>query len=187
MTRHRLTPLALLAALAAGAGCGEGATEQGAPDQRTGGDRARAGAQSTRPEAAPPAPRPERVQTPTPAVRLEATRGIELEPAAEAELEAAAQRFAVSLTRWLYGERGRLDVEPLAAPARRELESSPPYIPADQQGTGQGRVQALEVALQTPRSGIVTVTINDLRTSYRIPAGFEDRDGRWQIVHLNTH
>jgi hypothetical protein len=70
---------------------------------------------------------------------------------------------------------------------RRELASSPPYIRPDQRGTGEGRVQLVELAVQTERSGIVTVTINDLRTSYRIPAGLELRGGRWQIVHLNTH
>jgi hypothetical protein len=48
-------------------------------------------------------------------------------------------------------------------------------------------VQLLELALQTERSGVVTVTINDLRTSYRVPAALELRGGRWQIVHLNTH
>ena len=99
----------------------------------------------------------------------------------------AAQEFAVSLTRWLYGDRKRLEVEPLAPAAGRELAGSPPYIPPDQRGTGEGRVQLLELALQTERSGIVTVTINDLRTSYRIPAALELRGGRWQIVHLNNH
>ena len=70
---------------------------------------------------------------------------------------------------------------------RRELATAPPYIPPDQRGTGEGRVQLLELALQTGRSGIVTVTINDPRTSYPIPAALELRAGRWQIVHLNTH
>jgi hypothetical protein len=99
----------------------------------------------------------------------------------------AAHDFAVSLARWLYGDRNRLGVEPLVPAAGRELAASPPYIPPDQRGTGEGQVQLLEVALQTERSGIVTVTINDRRTSYRIPAALEQRGGRWQIVHLNTH
>jgi hypothetical protein len=75
----------------------------------------------------------------------------------------------------------------MAAAAQRELADTPPYIPPDQQGTDEGRVQLVELALQTERSGIVAVTINDLRTSYRIPAAIELRNGRWQISHLNTH
>jgi hypothetical protein len=34
---------------------------------------------------------------------------------------------------------------------------------------------------------VLAVTIRDSRTSYPIPASFERRAGRWQIVHLNTH
>jgi hypothetical protein len=33
----------------------------------------------------------------------------------------------------------------------------------------------------------LTVTVADSRTSFRIPASFERRNGRWQIVHLHTH
>jgi hypothetical protein len=120
-------------------------------------------------------------------VRLTAAPGLDLSTARQADAVRAAQDFAVSLTRWLYGDRKRLDVEPVTAAVRHELGSSPPYIPADQRGTGQGRVQLLELAQQTEPSGVVTVTINDLRASYRIPAALELRGGRWQIVHLNTH
>jgi hypothetical protein len=41
--------------------------------------------------------------------------------------------------------------------------------------------------VQTRRSGVLVVTIRDSRTSYPIPARFELRAGRWQVVHLNTH
>jgi hypothetical protein len=122
-----------------------------------------------------------------PAVRLVTRAGLKLAPARQADAVRAAQDFAVSLTRWLYGDRKRLDVEPVTAAVRHELGSSPPYIPADQRGTGEGRVQLLELAQQTELSGVVTVTINDLRASYRIPAALELRGGRWQIVPLNTH
>jgi hypothetical protein len=122
-----------------------------------------------------------------PPIRLSATPGLKLGRSRRAEALRTAQEFAVSLTRWLYGDRKRLEVEPLAPAAGRELAASPPYIPPDQRGTGEGRVQLLELALQTERSGIVTVTINDPRTSYRIPAALEQRGGSWQIVHLNTH
>jgi hypothetical protein len=127
------------------------------------------------------------LQVGRPPVRLATTPGQKLGPARQADAIRAAQDFAVSLTRWLYGERERLDVEPVTAAVRHELASSPPYIPPDQRGTGEGRVQLLELAQQSGRSGIVTVTINDLRTRYRIPAALELRGGRGQIVHLNTH
>jgi hypothetical protein len=120
-------------------------------------------------------------------VRLAVTPGLDLSTARQGDAIRAAQEFGVSLTRWLYGERDHVDVAPLTPAARRELASAPPYIPPDQRGTGEGRVQLLELALQTERSGIVTVTINDLRTSYWIPAAIELRGRCWQIVHLNTH
>jgi hypothetical protein len=122
-----------------------------------------------------------------PPARLATTPGLKLGPARRAAAIRAAQDFAVGVTRWLYGERERLDVHPLAPAVRRELASSPAYIPPDQRGTREGRVQLLELALQTERSGVVTVTISDLRTSYRVPAAIELRSGRWQIVSLNTH
>jgi hypothetical protein len=122
-----------------------------------------------------------------PPLRVAATPGLKLGQTRRAEAVGAAQGFAVTLTHWLYGERQRLDVEPVTVEVRRELASSPPYIPPDQRGTGGGRVRRLELALQTGRSGIVTVTINDMRTSYRIPAALKLRGGHWQIVHLNTH
>jgi hypothetical protein len=127
------------------------------------------------------------VQYERPPVRLVASPGLNLGRTQRAKAARAAEDFAVSLTRWLYGDRERLDVEPVAAAVRRELADTPPYIPPDQRGTDEGRVQLVELALQTERSGIVAVTINDLRTSYRIPAAIELRNGRWQIVQLNTH
>jgi hypothetical protein len=120
-------------------------------------------------------------------VRLTTAPGMNLSSARQADAIRGAEGFGVSLTRWLYGDRKRLDVEPVTVAARSELASAPPYIPLDQRGTGEGRVQLLELALQTGRSGIVTVTIKDVRTTYRISAALELRGGRWQIVHVNTH
>jgi hypothetical protein len=112
---------------------------------------------------------------------------VQLGSAQQVALNRAAHGFATSLTRWLYGPRLSLDVEPVALRLRRELAHTPPYIPSDQRGTQDGQAHHVEVALQTPTSGVLTVTIADSRTSYRIPASFERRNGRWQIVHLHTH
>jgi hypothetical protein len=120
-------------------------------------------------------------------VRLEQAPGVQLSPAQQVGLSRAARRFATSLTRWLYGPRLSLDVEPVAVRLRRELAHAPPYIPSDQRGTHDGLAYHVDVALQTPTSGVLTVTVADSRTSYRIPASFERRSGRWQIVHLHTH
>ena len=176
-SRRRVAlPLLLASALVGAAGCATGQEDQQRAD-RPGPDRTRthsgAGRQST-----------SKAPTPNLPVRFVATPGIAVSPAAKAQLLASAKRFAVSLTRWLYGDRDRLTVAGVSARVRRGLHTQPPFIPDDQRNTGQGRVQTLEVALQTARSGIVTVTINDLRTSYRVPAGFERRGGRWLIVNL---
>jgi hypothetical protein len=184
LSRTANSTLALLAVaglVAASGGC----TDSGPDD--TSADKLRAGA-ATRTGSAPTRGAEEfRAQLERPPVRLVATPGLNLGQTRRAEAVRAAQHFAASLTRWLYGDRERLDVEPLTAATRRELASAPPCIPPDQRGTDEGRVQLLELALQTERSGVVAVTINDLRTSYRIPAALELRSGRWQIVHLNTH
>jgi hypothetical protein len=126
-------------------------------------------------------------RAPVQPVRLEQPPGVQLSSAQHVGLGRAARRFATSLTRWLYGARLSLDVEPVAARVQRELAHAPPYIPSDQRGTHDGQAHHVDVALQTPTSGVVTVTVADSRTSYRIPASFERRDGRWQIVHLHTH
>jgi hypothetical protein len=120
-------------------------------------------------------------------VRLEQAPGVQLGSAQQVALGRAARRFATSLTRWLYGPRRSLDVEPVAVRVRRELAHAPPYIPSDQRGTHDGQAHHVDVALQTATSGVLTVTVADSRTSYRIPASFERRNGRWQIVHLHTH
>jgi hypothetical protein len=120
-------------------------------------------------------------------VRLEHAPGVQLSSAQQVALGRAARRFATSLTRWLYGPRLSLDVEPVAVRVRRELAHAPPYIPSDQRGTHDGHAHHVDVALQTPTSGVLTVTVADSRTSYRIPASFERRNGRWRIVHLHTH
>jgi hypothetical protein len=179
-SRRRIAlPLLLAAALAAAGGCASGQEDQQRadrprPDQP---DRTRthsgADGQSTTKAQAPNLP-----------VRFAATPGLAVSPAAKAQLLASAKRFAVSLTRWLYGDRDSLTVAGVTATVRRRLDTAPPFIPDDQRNTSQGRMQMLEVALQAARSGIVTVTINDLRTSYRVPANFERRGGRWLIVSL---
>jgi hypothetical protein len=120
-------------------------------------------------------------------VRLEQAPGVQLSSAQQVALGRAARRFSTSLTRWLYGPRLSLDVEPVAVRVRRELAHVPPYIPPDQRGTHDGHAHHVDVALQTVTSGVLTVTVADSRTSYRIPASFERRNGRWQIVHLHTH
>ena len=120
-------------------------------------------------------------------VRLEHAPGVQLSSAQQVGVSRAARRFATSLTRWLYGPRRSLDVEPVAVRVRRELAHAPPYIPSDQRGTNYGLAHHVGFALQTPTSGVLTVTVADSRTSYRIPASFERRTGRWLIVHLHTH
>jgi hypothetical protein len=181
-SKKRTALLAVAGASAASGGCADTGASDGSAD--------RVGpAAPARTNNAPTTSATGRAQLQVgrPPVRLATTPGLKLGPARQADAVRAAQDFAVSLTRWLYGDRKRLDVEPLAAAVRRELGSSPPYIPADQRGTGEGRVQLLELAQQTELSGVVTVTINDLRAGYRISAALELRGGHWQIVHLNTH
>jgi hypothetical protein len=120
-------------------------------------------------------------------VQVEQAPGINISSAQQLALNRAARRFAISITRWLYGPRLSLEVEPVALRLRRELAHTPPYIPSHQRGTYDGQAHHVDVALQTPTSGVLTVTVADSRTSYRIPASFERRNGRWQIVHLHTH
>jgi len=121
-------------------------------------------------------------------IRFAATPGLQVAKGQRVQLEQAVRRFGLSLTRWLYApRRERVRVEAIGPAVRRELASSSPYIPADQRGSQEGRVQGLEVALQSSASGVVTVVINDLRTSYRIPANFERRAGRWQVIELRNH
>jgi hypothetical protein len=180
--KKRAVLVAVTGLLAASSGC----ADTGARDRSA--DRPRAAAPE-RTDSAPTTTATELSQShlERPPARLATTPGLKLGPARRADAIRAARDFAVGVTRWLYGERERLDVEPLTPTARREMASAPPYIPPDQRGTGEGRVQLLELALQTKRSGVVTVTINDLRSSYRVPAWLELRGGRWQIVHLNIH
>ena len=118
---------------------------------------------------------------------LEISPEIEPDGRALAALKRDARRFAASLTVWLYGDRGRLEVEALAPETRQQLAEQPPFIPVDQRGTGAGHVARVDVALQTPTTGVVAVTIADSRTSYRVPATFERHGHGWRVVHLNTH
>jgi hypothetical protein len=177
--KRRTALLAVAAALAASDGCVDTGAGDPSPDRH-------GAVAPARTDTAPRTGATEAPQHNRPPVRFAATPELNLGRAHQADAISAAQSFAVSLTRWLYGERKRLNVGPLTAAVRRELARSLPYIPPDQRGTGEGRVRRLGLALQTERSGIVTVTINDLRTSYRVPSGLELRGGRWQIVHLNT-
>lgn len=104
-----------------------------------------------------------------------------------AEVEEMATRFGRGLVGWLYGNRNLVSVPKTTTALRRELAESPPFIPHDQLGTGEGRPVSIEIALQTNRSGVVTVVVADGRTSYRLPASFERRRGRWSVTHLNDH
>jgi hypothetical protein len=173
MTERRPIPLlvALAIALAVAACDQPGEPDAQAPQASPQGQSSAAG-----PDRAPGQP-----------VRLEHAPGVQLSSAQQVGLSRAARRFATSLTRWLYGPRRSLDVEPVAVRVRRELAHAPPYIPSDQRGTNDALAHHVDVALQTPTSGVLTVTVADSRTSYRIPASFERRNGRWQIVHLHTH
>ena len=134
----------------------------------------------------PVVPAPEREQH-EPPVQLQLTAGLRLKPSTRADLASAARRFATSLAGWLYGDRRGTDVEATVPRLRRELASSPPYVPRDQIGSGEGKVVRVQVFAQTARSGVLVVTIRDSRTSYAISARFELRADGWQVVHLNTH
>jgi hypothetical protein len=132
----------------------------------------------------PGAVHPSRERVPFPRVAFGA--GVPLDHAEYGQLAAAARRFAVTLAAWLYGDRREIDVEPTRPGLRRQLATAPPYVPSDQIGTGDGQAALVEIHTQTPRSGVLIVTIFDRRTSYRIPATIEMRAGRWQIVRLNS-
>jgi hypothetical protein len=122
-----------------------------------------------------------------PPIRMELAAGARLDSSVQAELASSAGRFATSLADSLYGDRREIDVEPVTPQLSRELATAPPYIPPDQLGSGDGRAVAVQVSVQTYRSGVLVVTVRDSRTSYPIPASFEMRAGQWQVVHLNTH
>jgi hypothetical protein len=173
MPHPRLAPLLVALALApAVAAC----DQRGQPDTMAPQPSAEGQSSAARADRGPSQP-----------VRLEQAPGVQLSSAQHVALSRAARRFATSLTRWLYGPRLSLDVEPVALRLRRELANTPPYIPSHQRGTYDGQAHHVDVALQTPTSGVLSVTVADSRTSYRIPASFERRNGRWQIVHLHTH
>jgi hypothetical protein len=121
-----------------------------------------------------------------PRVRMRLAAGVGLDRSAQAELAAAGRRFSTTLAAWLYSDRHEIDVEPVTG-LRRELATAPPYIPRDQIGSAEGQAVDVQVSVQTPRSGVLVVTIRDSRTSYPIPASFELRADRWRVVHLNTH
>jgi hypothetical protein len=120
-------------------------------------------------------------------VQVELVGTEELDHAARAELVDATRRFAVTFARWLYGDRREVTVEGIAPDLVEDLASAPPYLPAEQIGSEAGRAVQIQVFMQTERSGVLVVSIRDARTSYPVPARFERRAGRWQIVHLNNH
>lgn len=118
-----------------------------------------------------------------PRVTLQVTPGLRTSASAISGAIASARRFALSLTAWLYGDRRRLRIEPLTADAARAVRREPPAsIPLDQRGIGQGRAEIVELALQTATSGVVTVTVNDLRVDLRIPADIRYIGGQWLIA-----
>ena len=179
--RHRFPHPAALALAAVGVavtGCAQG--EEGRES------RAAERAPTAERQQAVPAGRP-RDQGAGPSLRMELAAGVRLDPSAQAELAEAARRFATTLAGWLYGDRREIDVEPIAWQLRRELASALPYVPPEQVGSGDGRAVQAQVFLQTSRSGVLVVTMRDSRTSYPIPASFERRAGRWQVIHLSTH
>jgi hypothetical protein len=122
-----------------------------------------------------------------PPVRIELAANARLDRSTQKELVSSARRFATTLVSWLYGDRHEIEVEPVTAPLSRELATTPPYIPPEQLGSGDGQAVTVQVSVQTSRSGVLVVTVRDSRTSYAIPASFELRAGHWQVVHLNTH
>lgn len=122
-----------------------------------------------------------------PPVRMELAGSARLDRSAQTGLASSVRRFATTLVAWLYGDRREVDVEPVTARLTRELATAPPYIPPDQIGSVDGRALAVQVYVQTSRSGVLVVTVRDSRASYPIPASFELRASRWQVVHLNTH
>jgi hypothetical protein len=187
VTRHRHgslhpTALAALLALAVGAVALPACSHDGEARKAGMADRAPT---AERQRVTPPGAEGELAAGPRVRMRLPAHVG--LDRTAQAELAAAARRFATTLAGWLYGDRDEIDVEPVALQLRRELAPAPPHIPADQIGSADGQAVDVQVSLQTRRSGVLVVTIRDSRTSYPIPASFEFRAGRWQVIHLNTH
>jgi hypothetical protein len=119
-------------------------------------------------------------------VQMEVAAGTRLDTSDRTRLAAAARRFATSLAAWLYGDRREVGVEPTAPELRQGLANAPPYVPPDQIGSGDGQAMHVQAWLQTLRSGVLAVTIRDSRTTYQVPATFERRAGRWQVVHLNN-
>ena len=170
------------------AGCGTGTADTREAAQRTAPPQGSAATQPTPGVQAPPA-----VQSggliPTgevPPVAFEVAPGVQVATPVRTAATEATERFAVTLTKWLYGDRRRLAVEPVTDELAREIERDPPaYIPADQRNTDQGRIRDISLTIQTATSGVVSVTVNDLRTDIYLFAQIELRDGQWLIVDFN--
>ena len=197
MTAIRTAPLPILAAVAmalVAAGCDQSTTAAREAAQPTTPTQRTAPAQST--ETAPSEPGARGSHAPqsggliptgkTPPVAVEIAPGVQVATPVRTAAVGATERFAVTLTRWLYGDRRRLEVEPITAQLAREIDRDPPAsIPDDQRNTDQGRIRDISLAIQTPRSGVIAVTVNDLRTDIYSFAQIELRDGRWVIVRFN--
>jgi len=122
----------------------------------------------------------------TPPVAVEVAPGVQVATPVRNAAVDATERFAVTLTKWLYGDRRRLEVQPVTAELAREIDRDPPAaIPDDQRNTDQGRIRDISLAIQTERSGVVAVTVNDLRTDLYLFAQLQLRNGRWVIVRFN--
>ncbi|MCP9491808.1 MAG: hypothetical protein MSC31_18325 [Solirubrobacteraceae bacterium MAG38_C4-C5] len=190
MSRVRAVPLGVLLVIAlvpVVAGCDQGTADSREAAQRT------TSAQGT--PTAPP-DRGVRESVPEsgglipsgalPPVAVEVAPGVQVVTPVRTAAVEATERFAVTLTRWLYGDRRRLEVEPVTPELAREIDRDPPAsIPRDQRNTDQGRIRDISLAIQTERSGVVAVTVNDLRTDIHLFAQVELRDGRWVVVRFN--
>lgn len=190
MSRVGTAPLVVLVVVALApvvAGCEQGTANTREAAQRT------TPAQST--ETAPPAPGAQGAAPQSgglipsgavPPVAVEVAPGVQVATPLRTAAVEATERFAITLTRWLYGDRQRLEIQPVTAQLQRQIDRNPPAsIPQDQRNTDQGRIRDISLAIQTARSGVVAVTVNDLRTDIYLFAQIELRDGRWVIVRFN--
>ncbi|MDQ3710290.1 MAG: hypothetical protein M3387_13475 [Actinomycetota bacterium] len=188
MTRMRTVPLIVLVAALGPVNVG---CAQDTADTREAAQRTTQGSETPPPPpAAPGSPAPQSEGLiPTgavPPVAVEVAPGVAVATPVRTAAVEATERFAATLTRWLYGDRQRLEVQPVTAQLQRQIDRRPPaYIPADQRNTDQGRIRDISLAIQTPTSGVVAVTVNDLRTDIYLFAQIELRDGRWVIVRFN--
>lgn len=189
-SRTHLLIWALVALAVVNGGCGssdgQGGSSERAPTARTADGQSDSARTEGRPgqqrgPLIPPAGK-------APPVAFEVATGVGIAEIERRRAVMAARRFAVSLTAWLYGDRGRLEVEPVTERLSREIGRDPPAdIPADQRRSGEGRIRSIALALQTATSGALVVTVNDLRTDITLFAQIERVGGRWLITAFNDH